>query len=229
MKAATTSTWRTNKYSKKRERWMAEGKLSIQFPAESAKHDLRYRIEARVTDQANREVSGTGIVLATRAPFYLNAQPEHTSMGPAIRRKSVSRLATTRATSFPMLSFRLRFWQTSAAGSCGASTGRTGANGVGTADVRLTSGVLIARVSAKTADGREVDDDAYLWVSGGDASSYERQQRVEIIPDKKSYARGEVAKLLIVTGVPNASVWITAETGGILTSRLWNRADQQQL
>jgi alpha-2-macroglobulin len=198
----------------------AEGKLTIEFPAESAKHDLRYRIEARVTDQANREVSGTGVVLATRAPFYLHAEPDKYVYAAGDQAQIRVEARDYDGNYVPDIDFQVAVLKDKGATVVSRASGRTGANGVGSAGVRLNSGLLIARVSAKTSDGREVDDDAYLWVSGGDASLYERQQRVEIVPDKKSYVKGEVAKLLIVTGVPNASVWVTAETGGILVSQV---------
>jgi hypothetical protein len=49
----------------------ANGKLTVTLPvAVDGKHnDQDYRIEARVTDAANREVSGHATVLATYGSF----------------------------------------------------------------------------------------------------------------------------------------------------------------
>src|SRR5664279_1439400 len=56
----------------------ADGKLQITIPTrvnDKSKQDLTYRIEARVTDAGNREISGHGFALATYGSFYLTAQP----------------------------------------------------------------------------------------------------------------------------------------------------------
>ncbi len=46
-------------------------------PTVSKEHqDLTYRIEARVTDAGNREISGRGYAIATYGSFYLTAQPD---------------------------------------------------------------------------------------------------------------------------------------------------------
>ena len=53
----------------------AQGKLTIQVPTQTAKFDLVYRIEARVTDQANREISGAGFALATVGSYFIHVAP----------------------------------------------------------------------------------------------------------------------------------------------------------
>ena len=55
----------------------ADGKLQIEVPTkvDSKKQDLVYRIEARVTDAGNREISGRGFALATYGSFFLTAEP----------------------------------------------------------------------------------------------------------------------------------------------------------
>jgi alpha-2-macroglobulin len=198
----------------------AEGKLTIQFPTEPAKHDVRYRIEARVTDQGNREVSGTGYVLGTQADFFIHAEPEKYvyAEGEQARIRVESR--DYEGKFVPNIDFEVSLSADRGERVIATAKGRTGANGVGAAALRVTSGLLIARVVAKGSQGREVQDDTYLWVSGGGASSYRQQQRIEIIPDKKTYARGDVARVLLVTGTPSASIWVTAETTGILTSQI---------
>ena len=68
----------------------ADGKLQITIPTrvnDKTKQDLTYRIEARVTDAGNREISGHGFALATYGSFYLTAQPNsyvYTKGGTAI-------------------------------------------------------------------------------------------------------------------------------------------------
>src|SRR5258708_22786789 len=56
----------------------ADGKLSVSIPTEMSqqKWDTRYRIEARVTDSANREIAGAASILATTGSFMVNIQPD---------------------------------------------------------------------------------------------------------------------------------------------------------
>src|ERR1039457_3181443 len=51
-----------------------DGKLTVNIPTtvNEQKFDNRYRIEARVTDEALREISGTGWVVATYGSFVVN-------------------------------------------------------------------------------------------------------------------------------------------------------------
>ena len=55
----------------------ANGTLTVSIPvAVDGKHeDQDYRIEARVTDAANREVSGHATVLATYGSFRVSVEP----------------------------------------------------------------------------------------------------------------------------------------------------------
>ncbi len=55
----------------------ANGRLTVTLPtAVDDKHnDQDYRIEARVTDAANREVSGHSTVLATYGSFRVSVEP----------------------------------------------------------------------------------------------------------------------------------------------------------
>ncbi len=46
---------------------------------------------------------------------------------------------------------------------------------------------------------------------GGEALYGEKQETLQIIPDKKTYRAGETAKLLVLTGVPRAKVLVSVE------------------
>ena len=67
-------------------------------------------------------------------------------------------------------------------------------------------------VTSKTPNGRVVTDRQYIWVSGGGADwSGARGERIEIVADKKSYAPGDTAKVLVIAGKPNSHLWVTVE------------------
>ena len=66
----------------------ADGKLLVRIPTEIDEHtsDMRYRIEARVTDEGNREITGTGFVLATFGSFRVRVYPEKWFVAPGTAR-----------------------------------------------------------------------------------------------------------------------------------------------
>ena len=128
--------------------------------------------------------------------------------GEGLRRQSRSPSA---AFTVDLLEHELR-GRTRPTGCSESVEGSTGADGSGRSSSRCEAGSLVARVRSKTPEGREVEDSTWLWVSGGGFDwGGGQSQRVEIIPDKKSYKGGDTARLLIVTGVPDAWVWVTAE------------------
>ena len=56
----------------------ADGKLTINLATAVSEHkaDYMYRVEARVTDQGKREITGKGWVVATYGSFVLNITPD---------------------------------------------------------------------------------------------------------------------------------------------------------
>ncbi len=64
----------------------AEGRAILTLPTNaSSPHDLEYSIEARVVDESRREVSGRASIRATRAPYFVNVQPERILYRPGER------------------------------------------------------------------------------------------------------------------------------------------------
>jgi uncharacterized protein YfaS (alpha-2-macroglobulin family) len=196
----------------------ADGKLRIEFQAEEASHDLRYRIEARVTDAANREISGTGYVLATRGSFFVHVEPESYVYAPGERARIRVEIRDYDGNPVPDTPFEVRLVVPKTERVLNTAGGRTDTTGAGSVEIPVKAGHLVAIASAHTPEGREIDDKTWLWVSGGAAEEYGRQQRVEIVADRKSYRAGETANLLLITGVPNSSVWVTVESRGVLTT-----------
>jgi hypothetical protein len=198
----------------------ADGKLAIQLQTSvSGKRlDYRYRIEARVTDQAKREITGKGYVTATYGSFLVNAQPERYFYAPGS--KAAIAVQARDYDNNPIrthVKVELRTWaprhpdgEVKAAAEID-----TGADGNGTAqlDIPAQGGSYRVRASAHTPEGREVEDFAYLWVSGSPGWGPEpgANRITQIVPDKKTYRAGDTARLLIVAGRPNAAVYVTVE------------------
>jgi uncharacterized protein YfaS (alpha-2-macroglobulin family) len=105
----------------------------------------------------------------------------------------------------------------------------TGADGTGIAQIAIPpqGGSYRLRVSARTPEGREVEDFTPLWVSGAgenDAGEGNRKT-VQLIPDKKTYRAGETAKVLIITGKPNTPVLVSIEGNDLRSHRLMRSPD----
>ena len=74
---------------------------------------------------------------------------------------------------------------------------------------------------ATTPEKREVETTAYLWAPGESPWwSGPAQERVQIVPDKKTYQPGDTAHVLIVTGKEPASVLVTAEGNGLYSGQV---------
>ncbi|MCW5980598.1 MAG: alpha-2-macroglobulin [Bryobacteraceae bacterium] len=202
----------------------AGGKVTVRIPNEPDEHDLQYWIEARVSDASNREVSGTGGVVATVGPFRIDIQGDKYIYQAGDKARFRIETRDYEGQPVPDIAFKVVLREYRYQGEPGAvlhtAEGRTDQTGNASIEATIPDrGSLIAEVSAAIEGGRRIRDAAYMWVSsyGGWYSS--SNQRLTLVPDKRSYKPGEVAKVLIVTGAPEANLWVTAEGRGIRDSR----------
>ncbi len=205
----------------------ADGKLQITIPTrvDSKKQDLVYRIEARVTDAGNREIAGHGFALATYGSFFLTAEPNS-----YVYTRGSAAIVTVTAQDYDkkpvQTSFRVEMnrwdWRKGAGPSVATAQGQTDAGGK--AQVKLTipdAGEFRVRIVATTPETREVETTTYLWAPGESPWwSGPAEERVQIVPDKKSYQPGDIAHVLIVTGKEPASVLVTAEGNGLYSGQV---------
>lgn len=212
-----------------------DGKLTINVPTQVSDHkfDYRYRIEARVTDAARREISGVGWLTATYGSFLLNVAPNRYFYEPgsraafSIQARDYDNQPVRTPVRVELLKWSWRDPQrvdVRAAADAGTS-----GDGSAAAELALPreGGSYRVRVSAPTPEGRTVEAYAHLWVSGradGDFSPDPRRS-VQIIPDKKTYRPGETARLLITTGRPNTPVLVSIEGRDLRQHRLLRSKD----
>jgi uncharacterized protein YfaS (alpha-2-macroglobulin family) len=205
----------------------ADGKLEITVPTkvDSKKQDLTYRIEARVTDAGNREIAGRGLALATYGSFYLTAEPDS-----YVYTKGSTATVTVTAQDYDKKAIQAAFrvemnrwdWRKGAGPSIAASQGQTDASGK--AQVKLAipdAGEYRVRVTANTPENRTVETVTYLWAPGESPWwSGPAEERVQIVPDKKTYQPGDTAHVLIVTGKDPASALVTVEGNGLYSGQV---------
>jgi uncharacterized protein YfaS (alpha-2-macroglobulin family) len=205
----------------------ADGKLQIEVPTrvDSKKQDLVYRIEARVTDAGNREIAGHGFALATYGSFFLNAEPNS-----YVYSKGSTATITVTAQDYDKKPVQTAFqvlmnrwdWRKGSGQQVTTTQGQTDASGK--AQVKLTipdSGEFRVIISASTPENRTIETTTYLWAPGASPWwSGTQQERVQIVPDKKSYQPGDTAHVLIVTGKEPTSVLVTAEGSALYTGQV---------
>jgi uncharacterized protein YfaS (alpha-2-macroglobulin family) len=205
----------------------ADGKLQITIPTkvDSKKQDVTYRIEARVTDAGNREISGRGFALATYGSYFLTAEPDA-----YVYAKGAAATLTIMAQDYEkkpvqaMFHVELSRWngREGVGPSVTTSQGQTDASGK--AQVKLTipdAGEFRVRISANTPENRTVETVVYLWAPGESPWwSGPAQERVQIVPDKKTYQPGDTAHVLIVTGKEPTAVLVTVEGNGLYSGQV---------
>ncbi len=198
----------------------ANGRLVILVPTSKWEFDAAFRVEARVTDSSNREISGSGAFVATRGPFYINAQTQRYVYGPGDPVKVAVETKDYDGKAVGGVAFRLEVapWSAKKTAQAALSTqqSRTGPDGKGTVEFPAPpSGSYVIRTTAG-----ELNDTAYLWVSGAWSGSAESEaEQIRMIPDKQSYRPGETAKVLIVAGVPQCNLWLSLEGKTLYWSR----------
>jgi uncharacterized protein YfaS (alpha-2-macroglobulin family) len=205
----------------------ADGKLQITIPTkvDGKKRDLTYRIEARVTDAGNREIAGHGFALATYGSFFLAAAPDS-----YVYTKGGTATVTITAQDYEKKPVQTTFhvelnrwdWRKGAGQSVTTTQGQTDASGK--AQIKLTipdAGEFRIRVTATTPENRTVETAAFLWAPGESPWwSGPVQERVQIVPDKKTYQPGDTAHVLIVTGKEPTSVLVTVEGNGLYSGQV---------
>ena len=200
----------------------ANGKLTINVPTQYVADlkrptDQDYTVEAAVTDQANREITGRGRFLATRGSFRIHVEPVSYAV-----RVGDSALFNVTAVDYDNHPVQTRvhlqlvthkYANGATQAIRGAATdATTGSNGQAQARIPVaTAGSAEVEATATTPEQRVVFDSSYLWVMGGNEEGWGGESRaVQIIADKKSYAPGDTAHLSILSNVDSFHALVIA-------------------
>jgi hypothetical protein len=208
----------------------ANGRLTVTLPtALDGKHnDQDYRIEARVTDAANREVAGHSTVLATYGSFRVSAEPTSYVFSPGQTPKV--KVTAQDYDSKPVqtqihIAVDLRKWDsvTHQRSETSVTTRdvQTGADGTALVELPVsTSGDFEVKVSAQTPENRSVEGRTWIWIWNGAGEWYNQNTQAQIVADKKTYQVGDTAHLLLVTGLPESWAVVTAEGNSVQSRQL---------
>lgn len=202
-----------------------KGELAISLPTPVAARDYLFRIEARVMDEGNREVTGYGLLIATRGNYSVSVRPEKYVYGAgeagnfAIETKDYDGGAVSADWRAELR--RVEWREKRQEGPVLANVaGHTGIDGRARATLSMPgAGTYLVRVTSRTAGGRDLTEETYAWVSGSGSIEGDGEISLKLVPDKKKYAPGDTARVLILTPEAPAELWLTTESRGVIDSR----------
>ena len=207
----------------------ADGKLTVTIPTSVDDHhyDMRYRIEARVTDEANREIDGHNSVIATYGSFEVGISTDSYvfQAGDTIRATAVAKdyggNPIQASIHVEFVKLRSSYPQQDES-VISAQDLRTGADGTATLTLSASeAGDCVVRVTAMTPENRQVTGQDWVWVTSPAESWFGGANRsIRMIPDKKSYKIGDTAHILVLTGSTEAYLLVTAEGRTIQSSKI---------
>lgn len=200
----------------------AEGKLSIRLdnPVNDQRYDWLYRIEARVTDSANREITGSGYVISTYGSYlvtafaqsYLNAPGSPVRLN--VEARDYDNQTVAARFDINVRSYRYDKGQRILGDPVASTSGETAADGRATPSVTVAEpGSYIVQITSRTPEGRDLLHETWLWIEGSGSSLSSRAdgEEIQIIPDKKQYRPGDTARFLITTLGRDAHLLVTTE------------------
>jgi alpha-2-macroglobulin len=210
----------------------AQGRGEIRVPLDEDENGRDYsaRIEAQVTDASSREVSGNTIVHATYGPFLLSARVDGYVFKPServqVNLKAVDYAGSVRAAVAVRVELeRIRYpegrYSDPAATPVSQSTVTTGADGLATVSLTLPGGPGTYRArSIAASDGREIRADSWIYVAGRNDELTGEDRYLELTADKRSYAPGETARLLVRGEAVTGPILVTKEGQSVTWHRV---------
>jgi uncharacterized protein YfaS (alpha-2-macroglobulin family) len=209
----------------------ADGWLTINLPTRvDDKHeDQDYRIEARVTDAANREVAGHTTVLATYGSFRVSVEPTSYvfQAGQPTRVKVTAQDYDGKPVQTQVeVRASLEKWDSvtheRSVTLKASQNATTGADGTVLLDLPLNgqTGDFEVTAIAHTPENRPVQGRTWVWIWNGAGEWYTANTQAQIIADKKSYKVGDTAHLLLVTGLKESWAVVTTEGDTVQSRRL---------
>src|SRR5262249_12073776 len=91
-------------------------------------------------------------------------------------------------------------------------------------------GYYVLTATAKDAEGREARTEAFFYALGGGYTAWERydHNRIDLVPEKKTYRPGQTARILIKSPWEKATALLTIEREGVRSHRTFTLTSTQQ-
>jgi uncharacterized protein YfaS (alpha-2-macroglobulin family) len=214
----------------------AEGNVLVEFDTQKAlkeqpDRDQSYTISAEVTDASRRVIEGSGTIKLTRQEFYANLRSTRGFYAPGDTVEI--ELTTENASGAPVQSkgkidvARLVYIgeKDRPYDRHEISTEEFSTPAEGRAFFRWqtdSEGFFSIKYSTKDSWGGTVEGETNVWVVSQEFKGTEYNFRdIEILTDKRTYADGETARLMLSCSFADSHVWLSEETGTqIVSSRI---------
>ncbi len=197
-----------------------QARLTVPLPVNDTASDLQVRLEARVRDSSDMEVSGNATVIASYGDFLIATQ-----VTPYVAKSGAPVTLRLRAVDYrgsgvagvPVAVELVRTeWDDAASeqrrevvASAQVTTGSDGrATWQPTMPASPGSYLLVARASS---GDREVSDTSYVWVPGTSETFEQDSESIELIADRSTYTPGDVARIAVRGTAPTTPVLVTKE------------------
>ena len=184
----------------------ANGQLRIEVPTKfdpKVVGDSRYRIEARVTDAGNREITGSASIIATYGSFLIDIEPEiYVATPGAPSRFKLLAIDYDGKPITTKIDVELLTGMRKDPKSLATASTSTGADGKGSVTLTIpTGGSFQVRASAQTPENRRVQSSTYIWASGTGPSIYS---------ERSGAIRSSPTSAPIRAATPRESLWSPA-------------------
>ncbi|MCJ7511153.1 MAG: Ig-like domain-containing protein, partial [Dehalococcoidia bacterium] len=221
-----------------------DGHLTFHLPADVSTDSVSqtFTVEATVTDDNNQEVSNRTEVIVHKGAFYIGLNPRsYVSQAGEPASVDILTLDSERdvASNVPMtisvyerewVSVKEKdpegeyYWRCEPEDTLVETLEvNTDDNGKGSlVFVPAKSGNYRLVAEAIDASGNSVRSATYVWVSGSDYIPWRMDtgDRIELVSDKKKYAPGETAQILVAAPFEQSQGLITIERGQIIDHRV---------
>ncbi|MGO8759516.1 MAG: alpha-2-macroglobulin family protein [Terracidiphilus sp.] len=224
------STWGETEQQEHQGVLDANGLLTVTLPtAIDGKHnDQDYRIEARVTDAANREVAGHSSVLATYGSFRVSVEPTSYVIptGQPARVKVTAQDYDQKPVRTQVhIAATLVTWDSVThernEKAVASKDATTGADGTALIDLPISgNGDFEVTATAQTPESRTVQGQTWIWIWNGAGEAYQPNAQAQIVADKKTYSVGDTAHLLLVTGLSESWAVVATEGDSVQSRRV---------
>lgn len=199
----------------------AQGELVLEVPLKPLGEDYRLTLEAGVTDEAGREISGTGFLIAYRAGVVLNVRADRyayqTQDTLTVTVQAEDLVGNPVALPFT-LSANRAYWVRGRGEQQERTArlqGRTDARGQATLQLKLPKqGSYALVVEARDSAGRATQAQEGVWISDGSYWFWDYKS-LKITPDKPQYGVGETARFVVQSPVADGWALVNLEGPGL--------------
>ena len=238
--------------SSKEQKLDAKGELKLTLDTDvAAGWPWSYKLEGDVTDVSRQQIAGRTSFRVDPAPWYIGVKtPPYFAdaakgidtddrRGGTRRHADAGRQSQRRAASHPVeLASASRPATVSTTGTTERKEIAAGALDVttqGRSRCRCTSrsregGEYLLIATAKDAEGRSTTTRTWFYAVGGGYTAWERydHNRIDLVPEKKTYKPGETARIMVKSPWEHATALLTTEREGVRTWKTFELTSTQQ-